>query len=151
MADDEACKRPRDALNGSMIAPHMPKPGRRQHEALRAAEPRRKPAEHHHAQRDAVHDVRPLLAHDAHHAEKAAQRLERTEAAPLVLKRHDPAAFRRDARRVLAHARRHHDLETGRLRGAGHRQEMGDEKPVLGDEIKKFGHQGSADRRDAPL
>jgi hypothetical protein len=65
--------------------------------------------------------------------------------------RNHTAAFRLDARRLIAHARRHHDLETSRLRGAGHRQEMGDEKPVLGDEIKKFGHQRSADRRDAPL
>ena len=113
--------------------------------------PRGKPAEHDHAQRNAVHDVRPLVAHDAHNAEEAAQRLERAEAAPLVLQRHDAAAFRLDARRMVAHARRHHDLETGRARGAGHRQEMGDEKPVLGDEIKKFGHQHSADRRDGPL
>ena len=47
-------------------------------------------------------------------ADKARERLDRPEAAPLVLQRHDAAPLGLDPRAVIAHARRDHDLETGR-------------------------------------
>ena len=46
---------------------------------------------------------------------------------------------------MVAYARRDHDVEAGRTRGAGHREEMGDEKPILGHEIKEFVHQNPMD------
>src|SRR6185295_1479788 len=138
--DRDAREASRDPFPQAAVDPQMPEPGRREHEIVRSATPRREAAEHDHAQRDAMHDVGPLLAHDAGNAEEAAQRLERAEAAPLVFERNDPTTLRRDALAMLTHARRHHDLEARRAGGTRHRQEVGDEKPVLGDEIKKLGH-----------
>ena len=137
-----------DPLAQAAVDPQMTEPGRRQHEIARAAPPCRKAAEHDHAQRDAVHDVGLLLAHDAGDAEEAAQRLERSETAPLVLQRDHAAAFRGDALAVLPDPGRDRHLEARRTGGARHRQEMRDEKPVLGDEIKKLCHPfGQSTRR----
>ena len=68
----------------------------------------------------------------AHDARKAAQRLEDAEAAPLVFQRHDAAAFRLDAGRMLAHARRDHDLEAGRaaVRAIGRKWETKNQSSV---------------------
>jgi hypothetical protein len=63
---------------------------------------------------------------------EAAQRLEWTEAAPLVLQRHHAAAFRFDARGVIAHARRDHDLKAGRraVRAIGRKWETKNQSSV---------------------
>jgi len=98
-----------------------------------------------------MHDVGPLGLNDRGYAEKAAQRLKYAQAAPLAFQPHDPAAFRFDVRGVVAHARRHDDFEAGPARSPRHGKEMGDEKPVLGNEIKKFGHSRSADRQQPAL
>ena len=67
------------------------------------------------------------------------------------LYRHDQAAFRFDAGGMITHARCDHDLESGRARSPRHGEEMGDEKPVLGNQIKKFGHSHPADRQRPAL
>ena len=69
----------------------------------------------------------------------------------LVFQRHHAATLLFDAGRMLAQARRHHDVEPGRDGGPDHWQEMRNDRPVLGDQIKKFAHRHSADRRDATL
>ena len=84
-------------------------------------------------------------------AEKPRTRFKNAETAPFAFERHDPATFSLDAGGVVAHARRDHNLEAGRAGGPGHGEEMGDEKPVFGDQIKKFGHPRSADRQRPAL
>src|SRR5438445_615365 len=74
----------------------------------------RKGAERDHAQRDAMNQVRTLGADNPRDAGEAAYHLHDADAATLAFQRHDAETLCLDARRVLAHARRNHDLEAHR-------------------------------------
>src|SRR5260370_11851906 len=59
----------------------MPQPGRRHHQRSRADEFCREAADHHRPQRDAVHDIGTLIAHDLERLKKIAQAVQWTETA----------------------------------------------------------------------
>src|SRR3984893_11358413 len=118
----------------------MPQPRRRHHQRPRASELCREAADHYRAQRDAVHDIGALGAHDLQRLKEIAQAAQRTKATAPALDRDHGKSFGPEPLAVLAHARRHRDLQAAIPRRLRHRQEMRDKEPVFGDEVKDFGH-----------
>ena len=127
----------------------MPQPGRRHHQRSLASELCRKAADHHRPQRDAVHDIGALFAHDLQRLKKIAQAAQQAETAAPALDRNHGKSFGLEPLAVLAHARRDGDLQAAIPRRLRHRQEMRDKEPVFGDEVKDFGHDRR--RRDPSL
>jgi hypothetical protein len=112
----------------------MPQPGWRQNHGLDADQTRCQPAEQHHAQRNAMHNIRPFSANDSCHAGHAAQDLQGAEASAFAFERDHPGAFGRNRFGVPTHARCNHNLEAHPTRSPGHWQKMAAKKPILGDE-----------------
>jgi hypothetical protein len=79
-----------------------------------------------------VHDVGALVAHDLHRLKKIPQAAQRTETAAPALDRDHGKSFGLEPLAILAHARRHRDLQAAIPRRLRHRQEMRDKKPVFG-------------------
>ena len=74
---------------------------------------------------------------------KIAHAPQRAETSPLALEsRSTRKSFGLEPLAVGAHARRHDDLKSAFPRRLRHRQEMRNKKPVFGDEVKDFGHDG---------
>jgi hypothetical protein len=72
----------------------MPQPGRRRDRRSGASELCREATDHHRPQRDAVHDIGALGAHDLQRLEKIAQATQRTETAAPALDRNHGKPFR---------------------------------------------------------
>ena len=87
-----------------------------------------------------MNDVGPFVPDCADDAEKGGGDIQRIEACALRFHRDRAKAFARDGVAVPAQARRNRDLQALGLRGARHRQKMGNEKPILGHHEKKLGH-----------
>ena len=120
------------------------------HRRGRHAEARRG-AEQHRLQRNVVLDVGLQLADEAAQRENRRETAERREAAAAPIERMRDEAFPGDGGLAMFDSGRDMHLVARRLGGAGHRQPMRQEIPVLGDDIEDArGHQSGLYQRRGP-
>ena len=131
-ADQTFQRQPREPSGRVLARAEQAEAGQREDAAGNAGHRRRCAADEDAAQRDAVDDIGAQGLEDARELACRVARGHRVEAGALRLQRHDADAGRLDHGAVRAHPRHHRDREPHPQGGAGHRQEVRGEEPVLG-------------------